>query len=106
MSLLVAGEVERVSERPVTFGDGTSFIEQTIIIKDWGSTLFCTVGRNFEGAVPAARERIVLEVVQRPYVRKNSNPPEAGVALTAVRRNTEAEGQLFGTGSPRAVKAV
>lgn len=92
MSLIVTGQLDRITER--TAGTpGREWTEQTLVIQDWGQTVFCTVSRDF-GALPAPGERIAVNVVVRPFVRKDGN---AGHGYTALGRNAEAEEALYGS---------
>lgn len=101
MTLLVTGEVDRIQEREAGL-PGNTWIEKTIVVRDWGQTLFVTVGRQMDedGAVPSVGERVALDVSVRSYVSKKTG--EAGHGYTAHRRNSEAEAVLFGSSALRA----
>ena len=99
--LLITGEIERVTTRKAG-RPGEQWDEQTLIVRDWGETLYVTVGRTMEEshAVPQAGDRVALECSVRAYVRReNGNlTGQAGFGYTAHRRNAEAEKALYGSG--------
>ncbi|HET9877373.1 MAG TPA: hypothetical protein VFQ37_16695 [Mycobacterium sp.] len=100
MALQITGEAGKISERPVTW-EGGSFTERTVSVRDWGSTDYVTLGKNFaHDDIPAEGERVVLLIAERLYVNK------AGAArcqLIATGRDRDAEAKLF---ARAAVKAV
>lgn len=91
--LLITGEVERVTEREAG-QPGNTWIERTLVVRDWGQTLYVTVGRELaDVGVPEVGERVALDVSVRTYVSKKTG--EAGHSFTAFRRNAEVESRLF-----------
>lgn len=100
MSLLVTGEIEHIIDRPVSF-DGKSWTEHTLVVKDWGATLYLVASREMnEAGLPDPGSKVALEAGVRAYNRKDGG---AGYGLTAIRRNAEAEKALYGVASVGAV---
>lgn len=91
--LLVTGECDGVITREAG-NPGNTWVETTIVVRDWGQTLYVTMGRNFKGDTPAEGERLALNVSVRTYVKKTNG--EAGHGYVAHGRNAEAESALFG----------
>lgn len=89
--LLITGEVDRITTRKAGT-PGREWDEQTIVVQDWGVTLYCTVARDF-GDLPLPGEKVALVVSVRAYVRKDG---QAGHGFTALRRNVDAESSIFG----------
>jgi len=89
--LLITGEVERVQTREAGL-PGNTWTETTLVVRDWGQTLYATITRDF-GPLPEPGTRVALDVAVRPYVRKDGT---AGHGYTAFRRNGDAEAALFG----------
>jgi hypothetical protein len=97
--LLITGEIERVTTREAG-NPGNTWTETTLVVRDWGQTLYATVGKDF-GPVPVEGDRVALEVSVRSYVsRKRAG--EAGHGYTAHRRNSEAEAALFRSSAVKA----
>lgn len=86
MSLLVTGQLDRITEREAG-NAGNTWTERTLVVQDWGQTVYLTVARDF-GPLPAPGDSLAVNVSLRPFVRKDGN---AGVGYTALSRNTEAE---------------
>lgn len=90
--LLITGQVEAIREREAG-NPGNTWIESTIIVKDWGQTLYVTAVEDFvKAGLPREGEMVALDVAVRPYVRKDG---QAGHGYSAFRRNAEAESKLF-----------
>lgn len=104
MSLLITGEVERITEREAGV-PGNTWVERTLVLKDWGQTLYVTAGRELsESGLPAVGDKVALEASVRAYVKKGQT--EAGFGFTGHRRNAEAEKALYGNTAPARVAAV
>lgn len=101
MSLLVTGEIERVTERQAGNAE-YQWTEHTLIVRDWGQTLYVTAGRELAESsdMPKQGDRVALEVSVRSYLNREG---KAGHGFTAHRRNAEIEGRLYG---PSSVKAA
>ena len=98
--LLITGKVESIQEREAGT-PGNTWIERTIVVRDWGHTLYVTAGRELvDSGLPAEGDSVALEVAVRPYVNKRTNEP--GHGFTAFRRNADAESKLFGAAGLRA----
>jgi hypothetical protein len=100
--LLVTGVCDRIQEREAGRAPDT-WIEKTIVVRDWGQTLYCTVARDF-GELPESGESVALDVSVKSYVSKK-DPTTAGHQYTAFRRNPEAESALF-TGAAAPLRAA
>lgn len=99
--LLVTGEIERITERQAG-NAGNQWTEHTLVVRDWGQTLYVTAAREMvEAGLPDVGARVALDVSVRAYVGREG---KAGHGFTAFRRNAEAEGKLFGSAALRAAQ--
>lgn len=107
MSLLITGEVDRLTER--TAGSpGNQWTEHTAVVVTRGATYYVVLGGDLldehskqpVGLAPG--DRVVLEVGVRGYVRKTG---DVGVGYTGYRRNSEAEKALYHGPALRAANA-
>jgi hypothetical protein len=100
--LLVTGQVEDVREREAG-KPGNTWIEHTLVVKDWGQTLYVTCVADFvKAGLPQKGENVALDVAVRAYVGRDEKP---GHGYSAFRRNTEAEAKLFGAGERKLAAA-
>lgn len=87
MTLVLAGQLTRVQERQAGT-PGNTWTEQTLVVQDWGQTIYATVGRDF-GELPKVGSPVVLAVAVRPYVRGKDGTP--GVGYTALHETALAD---------------
>ena len=105
MSLLITGEVERITERQAG-SPGNQWTEYQAEIKDWGATRYVTLqgdllvkdsqgnATGYTGIAPG--DKVAIEVAVKPYARKG-NANDLGHSLTGFRRSPEVEKGLFGS---------
>ena len=95
MSLVVIGKVSRINEREAG-NAGSTWIERTLVVEDWGQTQFVTVGKELEDSgVPQVGEDVALVCAVRAYPTSNGNNVKefsgvrvgANYGLTALRRH-------------------
>lgn len=101
--MLVTGKVERVTQRDAG-NPGNTWVEHTIVVADWGRTLFVTASKALiESGLPEEGEMVALDVFARGFVNKKG---EAGVGFTGTARNAEAEAALYAAERVSGVRAV
>lgn len=101
--LLVTGEIERITDRKAG-NPGNEWTEHTLVVRDWGQTLYVTASRELvESGLPKVGEKVALDVSVRAYVNREQ---KAGHGFTAFRRNAEAEAQLFGDSKAAPLRAA
>lgn len=95
--LLVTGQIERVTSRKAGRSDGEQWDEFTLVVRDWGQTLYVVAGRELveSSAMPSEGDQVALEVSVRSYVNREGKP---GHGYTGHRRNAEAESRLYAPG--------
>ncbi len=86
MTLVLTGQLARVQEREAGT-PGNTWTEQTLVVQDWGQTVYATVARDF-GDLPKVGESVVLAVIPRAYVRKDGT---AGCGYTALHQTALAD---------------
>lgn len=96
--LVVTGQVERVQERTAGNPERGTWVEQTLVIRDWGQTLYVTASQDFVSAgLPSSGDWVAIDVAVDAYV--NTKTGKAGHSFKGFRRNLEVEGKLYGEGS-------
>jgi len=101
--LCVTGRVESVRTREAG-NAGNTWTEHTLVVRDWGQTLYVVAGRELvEAGLPAAGEDVVLEVSVRPYLSRKTG--EAGAGYTAHRRSPDLEAKVYPAGLKVAASA-
>lgn len=95
--LLITGTVDRIQEREAG-QPGNTWIEKTLVVRDWGQTLYVTAARELvEAGLPQPGDQVALDCSVRAYVNREG---KAGHGFSAFRRNSEAEGRLFTATAP------